>query len=624
VLKIVSQLLGGRYQFIKILGSDELEQTYLVGDTQFPGHPKRVAKHLQLPDKNPRTLKFVLILLKKKAEVLQKVGKHDQIPRILDFFEENNNFYIVEEFVLGHPLSDEILPKQALPELWVVQLLREVMEILVVVHRWGFIHRRIKPSNLLRRHSDSRLVLTGFGIFKEISAEVMRSPEYASQFGTNGASAYIPTEQTQGQLQFNSDIYAVGMIGIQAITGLTAAELIKLQDAGRFSNGGIWKGRTRISPELAAILDKMVHPDSNHRYQDATEVLDDLSRLSGGEEAIPAPPARPQPLKLPPLQSRRLFIPAGIALGVVSLLAIALYSRFPQTVVSDYLLNRGLKQEEQGNDQQAIAHYTQAIRTNPSAEAYFNRGVAHYRLRNPQAALEDLTQAIQLNPSQPEAHYSRGNVRYELGDRQGALADYTEAIRLDPQSARAHANRGSVRADQGDDRGAIEDYTQAIQIDPNLAAAYLNRCLSRSNLEQHREAIDDCTQAISLQPNSVEAYQNRGLVRRRLGDITGAIEDFNIAIRLDPDDADPYYNRGLARSEYGDETGAIADFSEAIERNSEHPFAYYDRALSRLDAGDKEGAIADFRQSAKLCLDSGRTGCYQDAQYQLDQLQQSE
>lgn len=621
----MSQLLGGRYQFIKILGSDELEQTYLVGDTQFPGHPKRVAKHLQLPDRNPRTLKFVLILLKKKAEALQKVGKHDQIPQILDFFEENNNFYLVEEFILGHPLSDEILPKQALSELWVLQFLREAMEILVVVHRWGFIHRRIKPSNLLRRHSDSRLVLTGFGIFKEISAEVMRSPEYASPFGTNGASAYVPNEQTQGQLQSNSDIYAVGMIGIQAITGLTAPELIKLQDAGRFSQGEIWNGRTRISPELATILDKMVHPDSSQRYQEATEVLDDLNRLVSGEETVPiSPPPRPPRLNLSVPPVRRSLISVGIALAVLGGLAIVLYSRLPQTLMSNHLLNRGLEQEEQGDDQQAIARYDQAIRTNPSSEVYFNRGVAHSRLGNQQAALEDLTQAIQLNPNQPEAHYFRGNVRYELGDRQGALSDYTEAIRLEPQSARAYANRGSVRADQGDDRGAIEDYTQAIQVDPNMAAAYLNRCLSRSNLEQHREAIDDCTQAISLQPNSVAAYQNRGLVRRRLGDITGAIEDFNIAIRLDPDDADPYYNRGVARSEYGDETGAIADYSEAIQRNPNHPFAYYDRALSRVDTGDQEGAIADFHQSAKLCLDSGRTGCYEDAQYQIEQLQGAE
>ncbi|NJL36372.1 MAG: tetratricopeptide repeat protein [Leptolyngbyaceae cyanobacterium RM2_2_4] len=618
----MSQLLGGRYQFIKILGSDELEQTYLVGDTQFPGHPKRVAKHLQLPDRNPRTLKFVLILLKKKAEALQKVGKHDQIPQILDYFEENNNFYLVEEFILGHPLSDEILPKQALSELWVLQFLREVMEILVVVHRWGFIHRRIKPSNLLRRHSDSRLVLTGFGIFKEISAEVMRSPEYASPFGTNGASAYIPTEQTQGQLQSNSDIYAVGMIGIQAITGLTAPELIKLQNAGRFSQGEIWNGRTQISSELAAILDRMVHPDTSQRYQEAAEVLDDLNRLVSGEEAVPISPPRPQRSNLAALPVRRSWLPAGVALLVLGALAIALHSRFPQRLLSGYLLNQGLEQEEQGDDQQAIARYSQSIRTNPSSEAHFNRGVAHSRLGDQQSALDDLTQAIQLNPNQPEVYFFRGNVRYELGDRQGALADYTEAIRLDPQSARAYVNRGSVRADQGDDRGAVEDYTQAIQIDPNLAAAYLNRCLSRSNLEQHREAIDDCTQAIGLQPNSVEAYQNRGLVRRRLGDITGAIEDFNIAIRLDPDDADPYYNRGLARSEYGDETGAIADYSEAIERNPNHPFAYYDRALSRLDAGDQEGAIADFHQSAKLCLDSGRTGCYEDAQYQIEQLQE--
>jgi serine/threonine-protein kinase len=120
------------------------------------------------------------------------------------------------------------------------------------------------------------------------------------------------------------------------------------------------------------------------------------------------------------------------------------------------------------------------------------------------------------------------------------------------------------------------------------------------------------------------AYQNRGLVRRRIGDTRGAIEDFNIAIRLDPLDADPYYNRGLARYELGDRMGAIADYTEAIQRNPDHVFAYYDRAGIYAADNNLAAALDDFQQAAKLCLDAGRTRCYEDAQYQIRQLQAQE
>ncbi|HEY9623233.1 MAG TPA: tetratricopeptide repeat protein [Crinalium sp.] len=624
---MVNQLLNGRYQFIKVLGSDELEQTYLVGDTKLPGYPKCVIRHLQLPiSKTPRTLSFVLTLLKKKAETLKGFSKHHHLPEILDYFEEGNNFYLVEEFVLGQPLSDEIVPNRPLAEEYVVKLLQEILEILVVVHGWGLVHRCIKPSSLIRRKTDGTLVLTGFGIFKAIGAQGMRSQINESETHTNGSSAYVPPDQLQGQLNFNSDLYAVGMICIQALTGLSAEDLLKLA----FINpSGIrelsWRDHAHVSSKLMMILDRMVHPDGDQRYQQASEVLDDLGRSPYREPDFKTSASTTTTLPRPesPLWADRVKhfrTPAIAALIGLALIAIAIATRLPQSLLSRYFLHRGSDQEQRNETQEAIASYTQAIQANPDSHAYYQRGLAYSHAHQLQKALDDLTKAIQLNPKLAEAYYQRGNTLFELGDTQRALADYTQSLQINPKQARVYVNRGTARAETGDEQSAIADYTQAIQLDPNLTEAYLNRCLSRSNLEDHQGAIADCTQAINLQPNSVLAYQNRGLARRRVGDLTGAIADFNIAIRLNPQDADPYYNRGLARYDLGDKQGAIADYTAAIQNDPNHVFAYYDRGLVRLEQGDKEGAIADFQQSAKLCLDSGRTGCYQDAQFQLNQL----
>lgn len=625
----MSQLLNGRYQLIKVLGSNSLGQTYLVSDMQEPDQPERVIRHLQLPNQTPRTLKFVMALLRKKAESLTKLSHYNQTPEILDCFDNENSFYLVEEFISGRSLEEELSPGNPLSEQRVIQLLQEILDILVLVHGWGLVHRSIKPSSLIRRQSDDKLVLTGFGIFREISAQVLHPSREQSPYQANGASVYLSPEQPQQrQVQFNTDLYAVGMIGIQALTGLSTAELVDLPNGGyRYTEPFSWNEQAKVSPNLAKILNKMIHPDSKQRYQLATEVLDDLRKLKVSKVSpvtpFPVPPGlRRQELGLPNLGRNRVTIPWFTVLAIAGVAAVLLFAQVPQSLLARYLMQQGEQQARQNLNDQAIASYTQAIRTHPSSTAYYNRAIAALNQEDEQVALQDLTQAIELNSEYKEAYYQRGNLRFELGDRQGALADYTQVIRLDPNFIAAYVNRGSVRAELSDEQGAVDDYTLAIQLDPNFAAAYLNRCLSRSNLGQHSAAIADCTQAINLQPNSVLAYQNRGLVRRRVGDLAGAIEDFNIAIRLDADDPDPYYNRGLARIELGDRSGAIADYTEAIQRDPQHIFAYYDRGLARLEAGDTEGAIADFEQSATLCLDSGRMGCYQDAQYQITQLQQ--
>lgn len=628
----MNQLLDGRYQIIKILGADELEQTYLVGDTQLPDYPKCVIRHLKLPaNQTPRTLQFVLTLLKKKAESLQKFSEHDQIPKILAYFEEGDNFYLVEEFVLGQSVADELTPGRPMPEIRVVQLLQEILDILVIVHGRGLVHRRIKPSSLIRRQSNGLLVLTGFGIFRAIGAQIMRS---TSPPDSNGSLAYTPPDQIEGQHQFSSDLYAVGMIAIRALTGLSAEDLLKLSFIGPSGVPALsWHDHAQASSELVNILDRMIHPQREQRYQQASEVLDDLRKMGANRDSpLPAISGKVfNPLSgikqsrhrwLSSMTRQRRSLPAIAALLVVLVIMI-LATKVPQSLLARYFWQRGLSQQQQDQQEQALASYSQAIQLSPTDETYLKRGKVYEQLAQPQNALDDFSRSIQLNPKQAEAYYHRGNIWLSLGDRQKAIADYTQAIQLDPNVPEAYVNRGTVRADSGDEQGAIADYTQALQINPNLTAAYLNRCLSRSNVNDHQGAIADCTQAINLQPNSVLAYQNRGLVRRRIGDKTGAIEDFNIAIRLDPKDADPYYNRGLARYELGDKQGAIADYTEAIQRDGNHVFAYYDRGLVRLELGDREGAIADFQQSAKLCLDSARMGCYQDAQFQLKKLQQS-
>lgn len=284
---MIGQLLDRRYRITEVLGTAEFGQLYLAKDTRRPGHPECFVKHLRPATNDPKVLENARRLFDKEAEMLEKLGQHDQIPQLFAYFEENHEFYLVEEFIPGHSLANEILPGKPLPESQVVNILKEVLEILVFVHGHGVIHRDIKPSNLIRRHPDGKLVLIDFGAVKEIGSQMNQGPMPPTV--RVGTLEYMPIEQFQYNPQFNSDIYALGTIAIQALTGLPVYDLPKLRDAKNPTKGEIyWRHLAVVTPELADILDKMVRHDYRMRYQSAEEVIADLIK-SGDRSKIHLP-----------------------------------------------------------------------------------------------------------------------------------------------------------------------------------------------------------------------------------------------------------------------------------------------------------------------------------------------
>ncbi|HEY9808183.1 MAG TPA: serine/threonine-protein kinase [Halomicronema sp.] len=284
---MIGQLLDRRYRITETIGTAEFGQIYLAKDTHRPGHPECFVKHLKPSANDVKLLETARRLFDKEAEILEKLGQHEQIPQLFAYFEENKEFYLVEEFVPGHSLAEEILPGKPLAENQVMTLLREVLEILVFVHKHGVIHRDIKPSNLIRRHPDGKLVLIDFGAVKEIGTQFSQSQMPPTM--RIGTMEYMPVEQFQYNPQLNSDIYALGMIGIQALTGLPIYDLPKLRDPKHLHNGDIvWRHLAIVGVEFADILDKMVRHDYRQRYQSSSEVLADLIKI-GDRSGIRVP-----------------------------------------------------------------------------------------------------------------------------------------------------------------------------------------------------------------------------------------------------------------------------------------------------------------------------------------------
>jgi CHASE2 domain-containing sensor protein/tRNA A-37 threonylcarbamoyl transferase component Bud32 len=267
-------LLGGRYQISQILGAGGFGRTYLAQDTQRPGEPLCVVKQLMPARQDTKFLQVARRLFHTEAEILELLGKHQQIPELLAFFEENEEFYLVQEYIAGHTLNEELPPVQAVQnEAFVIDMLKGVLEILVFLHEHQIIHRDIKPTNIMRRAADHRLVLIDFGAVKLMQPPNSDKTDLATvAIGTRG---YAPPEQFAGYPRLSSDIYALGVIGIQALTGIPPQELHLDPHTGNF----LWRKTASVSEKLAAILDKMIRYNFSDRYQNAAEVMQDLNYL---------------------------------------------------------------------------------------------------------------------------------------------------------------------------------------------------------------------------------------------------------------------------------------------------------------------------------------------------------
>ncbi len=268
--------LGGRYKIISQLGAGGFGQTFLAEDLHLPGHPLCVVKQLKPQVSDPKSLQTARRLFDIEAEVLYQLGSHDQIPRLLAHFEDDHEFYLVQELIEGEPVTQELAGGVPWSEEQVITFLQDLLQVLAFVHQQDVIHRDIKPSNLIRRRQDGTIVLIDFGAVKQVTRQIVNPKSGETKTISIGTQGYTPKEQLGGNPRFSSDVYAVGIIGIQALTGVHPRRLTEDPETGEI----IWRDRvTQVSTELAAILDCMVRYDFRDRYSTAVQALSAVRSL---------------------------------------------------------------------------------------------------------------------------------------------------------------------------------------------------------------------------------------------------------------------------------------------------------------------------------------------------------
>ncbi|MDJ0693170.1 protein kinase [Mastigocoleus sp. MO_188.B34] len=270
---LVGEILQGHYQVTKKLGEGGFGETYLAVDTSRFNRPCVVKR---LKPQNQSTFKWVQQAFEKEAKTLEILGKHSQIPELLAYFQEQQEFFLVQEFVDADDLRKKIVRGQKWSENQVIFLLQKILEILAFVHQHGVIHRDLKPENILF-YPNNQVVIIDFGAVKQVSTKVFNTQGMiTSTTAVVGTQGYMPVEQLRGHPMLCSDVYAVGMIGIEALTGTYPLEL----DIDTNTLEVVWRHLVQVRSDLADVLDRMISYHPNQRYNSASAALQAVQELT--------------------------------------------------------------------------------------------------------------------------------------------------------------------------------------------------------------------------------------------------------------------------------------------------------------------------------------------------------
>ncbi|MBU6184870.1 MAG: serine/threonine-protein kinase [Synechococcales bacterium] len=269
-----NNIIALRYRILHQLGGGGFSEIFLAQDLQLPALPLCVVKRLSVKHSNLTELNTAHRMFETEAEILHQLGKHHQIPTLLAHFEESGEFYVVQDYIDGENLENQITQ---LTQSQTLHLIREILEILQFIHAQGVIHRDIKPANLIRRRLDGKLVMIDFGAVKPFHPQTGRGKQSAVTVGI-GTPGYMPSEQAMGEPRFNSDIYATGMVAIYGLTGKDPTTIPKNPQTGEL----LWQeaGTGFIDPQVEKIITKMVRYYFRDRYQTTSEVLNDLDCIN--------------------------------------------------------------------------------------------------------------------------------------------------------------------------------------------------------------------------------------------------------------------------------------------------------------------------------------------------------
>jgi eukaryotic-like serine/threonine-protein kinase len=593
--------LGGRYKVINQLGVGGFGRTFLAEDLHLPGHPRCVVKQLKPQFRSDDTLQMARRCFNTEAEVLYQLGNHDQIPRLLAHFEDQQDFYLAQEFIEGIPLTKELKEGRPWSEVRVVALLHDILHVLTFVHQQNVIHRDLKPSNLIRRSADGKIVLIDFGAVKQVSTVVYEPDTGESNLTISiGTQGYMPNEQLAGKPRFSSDVYAVGVLGIQALTGIHPKHMSE-DEKGELS----WRHRvTHAHSELMDILECMVRYDFRDRFATAMEALTALEQLPPASSTVPpafyAAPAEDSPETDLTYQSQHHSLPQTEA-GSTDLTmtgeegtstAIWVQPSFAQdTATTNGTGGSGLS--ETGLTRAIDRPYRSEASPPIEVPTKLQKPAHSALLVGLAAATAALTTSLLVIVLLPQVGSWTQNVGGRSSTPQPSESPTPPDLSsTNPTEVYGYANQ---LMQQQQYETALSFYDRAIELTPDDAAAYAGRCEALNQLKRPETAIVACNDALAYEPNSVQALWSKGNALLLQDRTYEALKLYESVTEKDAKFEPGWVKRGVALQRLGRSVEAIDALDQAIalERNSAEAWSTKGEALFNLQRYDEASIALD-------------------------------
>jgi eukaryotic-like serine/threonine-protein kinase len=586
-------ILGKRYKLIRQLGTGGFGQTFLAQDLHLPNHPLCVVKHLSVRTRDAKRLQTARRLFDTEAKVLYQLGSHPQIPALLAHFEENQEFYLVQEFIDGEPLTEQFAQGQVWSEGQVLAFLRSTLKVLAFVHQQNVIHRDIKPSNLMIRRSDNAIVLIDFGAVKEVGIQSDETAHDGTDLTVSiGTHGYIPSEQLAGKPRFSSDVYAIGMTSIQAVTGIHPKQLGENPQTGEFE----WHIHAlTMNSALVELIDRMVRYDFRERYPTAVEALAEIEKIPKQEsEAEFKPSSEVNDLFLPRQAVSTLSQPeeTQVLLSFSDELTVVNATEETSLLIEETkapaFKTAPLKVQPFNHPKPANNEST--FLQNPSTKVVLllaGAAVSGGLLLSLQPGLvpKSTRQSIVPAPTKSATTPSPKPSATPISPEKRAATWLTEADRLQKQQQY---------------QKSLAKYNQVIQLKPKLAQAYWGRCASLVGLKQPAPAIVACNDALAIQPKYPEALWSKGRALRQQQRVLEALSFFERATALKSNFPEAWVDRGSTLQELGRSVEAIAALDQAIAYNRNSAEAWSIRGSALWNLGRYDQAITSLDKALQI------------------------
>lgn len=630
------------YRIIEEIGRGGFGITYLAQD-RANADSLCVVKQLSPYNAEIATAKR---LFQREADTLEELKEADQIPEFIEYFEENDNYYIVQEYIEGKTLNKLINENWDAENL--SRFLWDVLSVLEKLHRNDIIHRDIKPSNLIKSDRNCKIVLIDFGAVKHIDPS---QNSYSSsqenrvlnpKTGTRIATAeYAPPEQKNGKPLLNSDIYALGMTALKLLTKQSPIKI------ARDDNDNIVLDRAfgNVDRPLLDILNKMVQKDATKRYQSASEVLKAIdSRKTAPQQIIISSTGSNSSTVTNPIldPTEPNSTVTNSVLDPTELLSSFQYRSNSNNInrVSEETI---LDWEEKQNNSNLISNSSNndsSVNTTPNPAstkrkikpvliplfaigliviasefispwirpAYFSyRGNKLLAAREAEESLEKFYRVTSLKESSFGGWKGQGDALFTLGRVSGALGAYEKANSIEPNDVKTINNIGKAYYEQGNYQKALDTHQQVLDIDDRNAEAFSGQGIAYLGLQEYEKSLAAFDEAKKIKPNEPDIWLKKAIALRYLNRPEEAEELYKEAFSVynsitKNNKTDPvlWTDRGFVLQQLNKQQEALESYEQALAVDENFYEALLGKANTLVVLQKPEDAISTLEKAAEI------------------------